>query len=121
MNEGEKVQKVALRLLRKLEQAVRELDMGTVTRKEKVKTEAGEVTTELIQPLAGERGVVDRGGLKQLTGVLKDLQDILLQDPTMEVREREAKLRKLEMELNRDPGAEGVSVVLEGEAADYAG
>ena len=74
----DRVQLAAQRLLDRLEQAVEELDKGTVLLREKRKTEDGEETWELIK--AKRKGIVDRAGLKQLTGVLKDLQDILSRD-----------------------------------------
>ena len=113
----ERVRRVAERLLDRLEQAAEELDKGTVLLREKRKTEEGEEILELVK--ARRKGIVDRAGLKQLTGVLKDLQDILSRDSTLESREREAKLRRLEQELYREP--EGITVVLEGEAEEYAG
>lgn len=119
MEQMERVRGVAGRLLERLEQAVEELDKGTVTCREREKTEKGEKVTELIK--AKGKGVVDRAGLKQLTGVLKDLQDILSRDGSMDARERELRLQKIEQELNREPDSEGVTVVLEGEAEDYAG
>ena len=114
---GQRVMEVAGRLLEKLEQAVEELDRGTETRKVKQKDGETEITLEVSR--GKERGLVDRGGLKQLTGVLKDLQDILAQDSCMDARERELKLRQLERSLT---GAEesSVTVRLEGEAMDYA-
>ena len=115
----DRVQRAAQRLLDRLEQAVEELDKGTVLLREKRKTEDGEETWELIK--AKRKGIVDRAGLKQLTGVLKDLQDILSRDDSLDAREREMKLQKLEQELNRVPEAEGVTVILEGEAEHYAG
>ena len=115
----DRVQLAAQRLLDRLEQAVEELDKGTVLLREKRKTEDGEETWELIK--AKRKGIVDRAGLKQLTGVLKDLQDILSRDGSLDVREREMKLQKLEQELNRVPEAEGITVILEGEAENYAG
>ena len=115
----DRVQLAAQRLLDRLEQAVEELDKGTVLLREKRKTEDGEETWELIK--AKRKGIVDRAGLKQLTGVLKDLQDILSRDGSLDAREREMKLQKLEQELNRVPEAEGVTVILEGEAESYAG
>lgn len=119
MEQMERVRGVAGRLLERLEQAVEELDKGTVTCREREKTEKGEKVTELIK--AKGKGVVDRAGLKQLTGVLKDLQDILSRDGSMDARERELRLQKIEQELNREPDSEAVTVVLEGEAEDYAG
>ena len=115
----ERVQRVAGRLLDRLEQAAEELDKGTVVIKEKKKTEDGEEIREVTKP--GRKGMVDRGGLKQLTGVLKDLQDILTWDGSLDAREREARIHKLEQELNRESAAEAITVVLEKEAEGYAG
>ena len=53
--------------------------------------------------------------------VLKDLQDILSQDGSQDARERELRLQRLEQELNGQPEAEGITVILEGEADGYAG
>lgn len=115
----DRVQLAAQRLLDRLEQAVEELDKGTVLLREKRKTETGEEIWELVK--AKRKGIVDRAGLKQLTGVLKDLQDILSRDGSLDAREREMKLQRLEQELNREPEAEGITVILEGEAEGYAG
>ena len=117
--EESRVQRAAVRLLERLEQAVEELDKGTVVLREKKKTENGEELRELTK--AGRKGIVDRAGLKQLTGVLKDLQDILSKDGALDCRERELRLQRLEQELNRPPESEGITVVLEGEADGYAG
>lgn len=115
----ERVQRAAGRLLDRLEQAAEELDRGTVVLRQKRKTEDGEETREVVK--AGRKGTVDRAGLKQLTGVLKDLQDILSWDGSLDAREREIKLQKLEQELGRTADTEGITVVLEKEARDYAG
>ena len=114
-----RVQRVAGRLLDRLEQAAEELDKGTVVIRDKKKTEDGEEIREVTKP--GRKGMVDRGGLKQLTAVLKDLQDILTWDGSLDARERAARLQKLEQELNRQPEDGAVTVILEGEAEDYAG
>lgn len=119
MEQTERLREVAGRLLERLEQAVEELDKGTVLLREKVKTENGEEITELIK--AKRKGIVDRAGLKQLTGVLKDLQDILCRDGSMDVKERQLRLQKLEQELNRGPEQEDITVVMEEEAEEYAG
>lgn len=115
----ERVRRAAERLLDRLEQAAEELDKGTVILREKKKTEQGEEVTEVTK--AKRKGIVDRAGLKQLTGVLKDLQDILSRDGSLDARERAARLQKLEQELNRQPEDGAVTVILEGEAEDYAG
>ena len=49
------------------------------------------------------------------------LQDILARDGSLDTRERQARLQKLEQELNREPEGEGITVVLEGEADGFAG
>ena len=96
---------VAEGLLTALERAVGELDAVTVTRKEKVKTDEGEIQTEYEQILSGEAGLIDRGGLKQLTGVLKDMREILGLQSELERQEQLARLKKLERELNREEAA----------------
>ena len=116
-----RVSEAAERLLEKLEQAVRELDAVTVMHREKVKTESGEQVTEYTEKLPRKKGLIDRGGLKQLTGVLKDLSDILYRDPELDNREREARIQRLEQELSREPDSDGVTVILAGEAEQYAG
>ena len=96
---------VAEGLLTALERAVGELDAVTVTRKEKVKTDEGEIQTEYEQILSGEAGLIDRGGLKQLTGVLKERPEILGLQSELEQQEQLARLKKLERELNREEAA----------------
>lgn len=114
-----RVSRAAESLLDRLEQAVRELDAVTVTHREKVKGEDGEHVTEYTEKLARKKGLVDRSGLKQLTGVLKDLQDILFRDPDMDLREREARILRLERDLQAGEETEGITVILEG-VEDYA-
>ena len=100
---------VAEGLLTALERAVGELDAVTVTRKEKVKTDEGDISTEYQQILTGEAGLIDRGGLKQLTGVLKDMREILGLQTELERQEQLARLKKLERELNQEEAALTVS------------
>ena len=100
---------VAEGLLAALERAVGELDAVTVTRKEKVKTDDGDISTEYQQLLPGEAGLIDRGGLKQLTGVLKDMREILGLQTELEQQEQRARLKKLERELTQEEAALTVS------------
>lgn len=120
MNAGERVGLVAQRLLDRLEQAAAELDAVTVTCRRKEKTAEGETVTEHTEKLPRKKGLIDRAGLKQLTGVLKDLQEILLRDPSLDLREREARLLRLERELSQEVNADGVTVVLEGETEGFS-
>lgn len=117
---SQRVNEAAGRLLDRLEQAVQELDAVTQSCREKKKTENGEVVTEYTRKLPRKKGLIDRGGLKQLTGVLKDLQDILTRDPELDSRERESRIKKLERELSDVREAEGITVLLQGEAEAYA-
>lgn len=117
---SQRVNEAAGRLLDRLEQAVQELDAVTQSCREKKKTENGEVMTEYTRKLPRKKGLIDRGGLKQLTGVLKDLQDILTRDPELDSRERESRIKKLERELSDVREAEGITVLLQGEAEAYA-
>lgn len=115
-----RVNGVALALLERLEQAVKELDAVVATRREKVKTETGEEVTEFEQKLPRKKGVVDRGGLKQLTGVLKDLEDIFLRCPQLDAQEQMVRIAKLEKELNQQEQLPEITVRLEGEMEQYA-
>lgn len=120
MEEKERVRELAQRLMDRLEQAVGELDAVMEKHREKRKTEDGEETVEYERRNGKRRGIVDRGGLKQLTGVLRELQEVLLCDPEAESRERLLRLEKLEKELNRTETDTGITVILEGGAEQYA-
>lgn len=87
-------------LLTALEQAVGELSAVTRTRKEKVKTDSGEILTETVERIAGETGMIDRRGLQQLTAVLRDLREITGEQPELSKREQTLRLQRLERELD---------------------
>ena len=71
---------------------------------------------EYIQP--GGTGAVDRAGLKQLTGVLKDIKDIFsIADPAEE-QEKHLRIARLEQDL--DGQSRTVTVTMAEEAEDYA-
>lgn len=67
---------VANSLLAALEKAVEELSAVVATRKEKRKTDDGEMLTEYQVILPEIQGSVDRAALRQLVGVLKDMREI---------------------------------------------
>lgn len=115
-----RVNGVAVALLERLEQAVKELDAVVATHREKVKTETGEEVTEFEQKLPRKKGVVDRGGLKQLTGVLKELEDIFLRCPQLDAQEQMARIAKLEKELHQQEQLPEITVRLEGDMESYA-
>lgn len=116
----ERVNGIALELLDRLDQAVRELDAVVAKRREKSKTEDVETVLEYEQRVPRKKGIVDRGGLKQLTGVLKDLEDILLCLPELDAREQLARISRLEREMDQQSHPPEILVTLEGEAKDFA-
>lgn len=88
-----KVGDLADKLLVKLEQAIDELDLKVTTHK--VKTERGNKETTVEYKTAEEGGTVDRTGLRQLTGALKELKFIKDEISDLERREREARIEAL--------------------------
>lgn len=66
---------VAEKLLSALERAVEELSAVVATRKEKKKTDDGEVMTEYQVILPEKQGAVDLAALRQLSGVMKDMRE----------------------------------------------
>lgn len=104
-----------------LERAVKELDTVTQNVREKTKLEDGaEVVTDFERLLPGEKGIIDRGGLKQLTGVLKDIKDVLTLRSDADTREQEARIAKLQRDLDREEERSTVTVYLEGDSGSYA-
>lgn len=88
-----KVSDLADKLLIKLEQAIEELDLQVTTHKIKTERANTEETTEFRVAVPG--GVVDRAGLRQLTGALKELKIIKEEISDLERREREARIDAL--------------------------
>lgn len=111
---------VAEGLLSALEKAVEELSAVVATRREKTKTEEGETVTEYQVLLPQTQGVVDRGALRQLVGVLKDMREIFGILSPGEEREQEARLTKLERELSGED-ASCITVSWEGDTHECAG
>lgn len=115
-----RVDALADSMLTCLERAVEELDTVTRSVKEKVKKEDGsDVTTDYTQRIDGEKGIIDRGGLKQLTGVLKDLKDVLMLRSDADTREQEARIARIQKELERET-AQNIRVTLEGGCESFA-
>jgi len=117
----QRLDRLAQRLLKTAERSARELDACIVTHRLKEKTEGGELLKEYSEKLPGVCSAVDRGGLKQLTAVLKDLQDILGQDPALDLQEKQLKLRRLEADMSARGGENTVTVMLDSGVEEYAG
>lgn len=117
----ERVDALADAMLGCLERAVKELDMVTQNVREKAKLEDGaELVTDFERLLPDEKGIIDRGGLKQLTGVLKDIKDVLTLRSDADAREQEARIAKLQRDLDRETEMACVTVQLEGGSGSYA-
>ena len=80
------VEALADRLLEKLAQAIEELNQEVTTRKIKIKDEDGETTTEELEI---KQSIINRNGLKQLTAVLKELQEIKEELSLLELKEEQ--------------------------------
>lgn len=106
-----KVGDLADKLLVKLEKAIDELDLQVTTHK--IKTERGstEETTEFRVAVPG--GTVDRAGLRQLTGALKELKFIKDEISDLERREREARIEALRKQADPDQ-KETATLIVEG-------
>lgn len=104
----EAMEKITVSLLRKLEKAVEELDMDIISVSEKVKTEEGERVEKFQRVQPG--GIVDRAGLRQITGALKDITE--LDGVTLDVREQEARIAKLCREAGLEERGETGVVLL---------
>ena len=70
--------------------------------------------------MPGEKGLIDRGGLKQLTGVLKDLKEILVLRSEGDTLEQQARIARLQRELSREDSQERILVTMEGACGGYA-
>ena len=80
------VEALADRLLEKLAQAIEELNLEVTTTKVKSKEEDGETVTESLEI---KKSIINRTGLKQLTAVLKELQEIKAEFAALELRENQ--------------------------------
>ena len=115
-----RVDALADRMLTALERAVEELDTVTQSVREKTKTDDGrEIVTEFQRLLPGEQGIIDRGGLKQLTGVLKDIKDVLMLRSEADSREQEARIAKLQRDLQKEEMQSRVIVTMEGGCDEF--
>lgn len=108
---------LSLRLLKAVDRAVGELDNRRIVTKTKVKTEDGECTTqrEYMEP----GGSINCQELKILTAALKDIRDIQMIRPPLDIREQEAKIRNLERQWLTQGAAE-VTVTLAADTEGFA-
>lgn len=115
-----RLSRVADRLLDKVEQAAEELDLAVISTKETVET-ATSVKVQTYQEVDEEKtGLVDRRGLKQLTSAMKDIREVQMLISELDRQEKEAKIAKLQKEIQQDDTGTSITVTLEGEMREYA-
>lgn len=102
------------RLLGILERSMEELDARVITKRFKVKTETLETVTEYRSIEREQQAPIDRAGLRQLTGTLAELKDILDVRCALDEEEQRARIEKLRREQEQEQDGEAVAVELEG-------
>lgn len=107
------------KLLRKLEQAVDEIDLEIIKKKVKTEDALGETTTETM--IAQEGGVVDRAGLRHLTAALKDLKEIQMLKSELDRQEQEARIANLRKMAEKEDDGKEVIVEMTDEVVEYSG
>lgn len=116
-----RINRLATRLIEKLETAVEELDKKTVSMKSTQKTEQEEVVSEYRQVDMNAQAPVDRAGIRQLTACLKDLKAIMDVRSELDRQEQQARIEKLRHDAREEASQDRtVTVILEGELNDFA-
>ena len=110
-----RIYRIADKLMDKLEQAVEELDMDTVV-VEQTLQEGKNKTTTKRKTLEERQGPIDRAGMQQLTGILRELKAITDVRSTLDQQEQEARIAKLraEAEKGREEDTGEIAVELGG-------
>ncbi len=117
-----RMETVSDKLLTRISQAIDELNVQVLreVRKEKEliydhPQRTDKATREILverETLTKVKAPVDRNGIKLLAAALKDIRDVqMLRDPT-DLREQEAKIAKLEKEVNEDPEKDSSSLTV---------
>lgn len=75
---------------------------------------------ETVERLSTEGIVLDKSTLRQISGALKDIKDIQGVKSERDIREQEARIRKLEKEAEAsDDGDKQIVIRIAGNAAEY--
>lgn len=100
------------KLLDKLEQAIKEVDLTLLKHVEKTKTieynnaeRPDKPTKEIVheeEKLLETRTIIDRAGLRQLTAALKDIKEVQMLKSELDRREQEARISNLEKQAEKD-------------------
>ena len=110
-----RIYRIAGKLIDKLETAVDELDMDTVVVKKTIQDGKNKTTTER-KTLEQRQGPIDRDGMQQLTGILRELKTVMDVRSALDRQEQEARIAKLraEVEKGKEDGNNEISIELGG-------
>lgn len=115
-----RINRLATRLIDKLETAVEELDKKTVSMKSTRETDKEMIVSEYRQVDMNAQAPIDRAGIRQLTACLKDLKAIMDVRCELDRQEQEARIEKLRREAKNDGKAGTVTVTLKEDCDEFA-
>ena len=110
-----RIYRIAGKLMDKLETAVDELDMDTVVVKQTIQDGKNKTTTER-KTLEQRQGPIDRDGMQQLTGILRELKTVMDVRSALDWQEQEARIAKLRADADKgqEDSTEEINVELGG-------
>ena len=121
INTAKRVATLTDKLLDKLEQAIKELDVQICKDVEKTKVieysnlqRPDKPTKETIheeEKILEVKTIIDRSGLKAIASALRDIKEIQMIRTELDDQEQEARIEKLRREADRDDNVSEVSVV----------
>ena len=125
-----RIDDLADQLLEKLERAITELDLQLYEHIEKTKVieykndrRPDKPTKETIHEdkrLLESRSIVDRQGLKQIASALKDIKEVKMLRSELDRQEQEARIKKLQSEVESGDKDQNIHVTIGSELAEYA-
>lgn len=73
-----------------------------------------------VEQILDEPGGVASGSLRNISATLRDIKEIQMIRPELDVKEQEARIANLQKQAEKDERNASVTVTLEGELAEYA-
>ena len=104
----------------KMQQAVERKQVDRAARLQSVADKLLNKIEEAVDRYAMEEIFVDRQGLRQITGALKDIKDIQMIRSEADLREQEARIAKLRKEAEREEESKDVKVEISSELEEYS-
>ena len=126
----EEMEEVLRLMLKKLRQAVEEVEqtqLRTVVKTKEIEYRndgrpdkpTGEILRE-EESFRTEKGLIDSGRLKQLTAILKELKELEMPKSELDLQEQMARIAKLQKECEAETENGELRVLLEGDAKIFA-